>query len=311
MNSKGIVLSIIIPTRNRPVLLKRAVEAALVALPSGGEVIVVDDASDPPAGEGLSHVAGAVRVIRNDAARGAAGARNRGARAARGEVLLFLDDDDEVLPDYPARVLAAARTGAAFGFAAIIRRETGAGDRIIGKRGLATGLIPDAAPLRYRIAPFSAGFWIRKDVLLANGGIDEAQTVDEDTSLCCTLLISGHRPWYEAAPAVIVRQGHGTDGSSAGQLTRTTPGRVVLACYLRTWRNHRTGFPALSEARWFLAARYLRRLAKSDERGLAWQFVRTVRPWPMAAALAAFWMVKRMSARLKRLGPRRPSASDA
>ena len=39
-------LSVVIPTHNRPELLRRAVASVLVALPEGAEILVVDDASD-------------------------------------------------------------------------------------------------------------------------------------------------------------------------------------------------------------------------------------------------------------------------
>lgn len=42
-------VSFIIPTKNRPEGIRRAVASVLAAMPEDGEVIVVDDASDPPA----------------------------------------------------------------------------------------------------------------------------------------------------------------------------------------------------------------------------------------------------------------------
>jgi GT2 family glycosyltransferase len=85
-------MSVIVPTAGRPEPLARclaALEAQDVEEPF--EVIVIDDA---PSGSAKAEVAPhpAVRVIEGGG-RGAAAARNAGARAAKGEVLLFLDDD--------------------------------------------------------------------------------------------------------------------------------------------------------------------------------------------------------------------------
>ena len=66
------------------------------------ECIVVDDKSD----DDTLAIAEAfdVRVIRSERRRGAAHARNLGAAAATGEILLFLDADVEIYPDCLERV---------------------------------------------------------------------------------------------------------------------------------------------------------------------------------------------------------------
>jgi glycosyltransferase involved in cell wall biosynthesis len=89
---RALAVSVVIPTVGRPDALDRC----LAALPAPGpalEIIVVDDR---PAGSPGGLVVGAmppgVRTLRSGGS-GAAGARNAGARAATGEVLVFLDDD--------------------------------------------------------------------------------------------------------------------------------------------------------------------------------------------------------------------------
>ena len=101
------LLSIIIPTYNRPQLLLRAVQSALSQTLANIEVIVVDDGSTPavmlPAQERL-------RVIRQEPNQGGAAARNYGAEAARGRWLTYLDDDDVLLPDMAEKAVAAIQT---------------------------------------------------------------------------------------------------------------------------------------------------------------------------------------------------------
>lgn len=98
------IVSIIIPTRDRPDLLSRAVKSALEQTVDDFEVIVVDDASTqpielPPAPQ--------LRVIRLPEARGGAGARNVGTEAARGRWVTYLDDDDRLRPQMIATSLDA------------------------------------------------------------------------------------------------------------------------------------------------------------------------------------------------------------
>ncbi|NJN86284.1 MAG: glycosyltransferase [Leptolyngbyaceae cyanobacterium SL_7_1] len=98
------LLSIIIPTHNRPHLLPRAVESALAQTLESIEVIVVDDASTEPV-QLPDHPR--LRVIRLETSHGGAGARNVGTAAAQGRWVTYLDDDDRLLPHMAALSLAA------------------------------------------------------------------------------------------------------------------------------------------------------------------------------------------------------------
>ena len=100
-------VSVVVPTRDRPELLRRAVTAILGQTYKGPiECVVVFDQSDPelpwpdlPPGRTL------VRR-RNDRTPGLAGARNTGILASTGELVAFCDDDDEWLPEKLARQVA-------------------------------------------------------------------------------------------------------------------------------------------------------------------------------------------------------------
>ena len=100
------LLSIIIPTYNRPRLLPRAVNSALNQSLTDFEVIVVDDCSTM-AVELPQHPQ--LQIIRLPKNRGGAAARNIGTTTARGRWITFLDDDDELLPDMAAISLAAIK----------------------------------------------------------------------------------------------------------------------------------------------------------------------------------------------------------
>lgn len=89
------LLSIIIPTYNRPHLLSRAVNSALGQTLEDIEVIVVDDASPEPVQLPEHPQLSIIRLPQNS---GGAVARNTGAKAARGRWITFVDDDDELLP---------------------------------------------------------------------------------------------------------------------------------------------------------------------------------------------------------------------
>jgi glycosyltransferase involved in cell wall biosynthesis len=88
--------SVVIPTHNRAQTLRRAVHSALQQTRPPGEIIIVDDASEPPV-DGAEWASGSVPVvlIRCAKAAGAQWARNLGIERAKYEFIAFLDDDDE------------------------------------------------------------------------------------------------------------------------------------------------------------------------------------------------------------------------
>lgn len=99
------LVSVIIPVYNRAELVKRAVESALRQSFRDFEMIVVDDGSDDGTCSALEVCSHEIRVIRQSH-RGVSAARNRGIRESSGELIAFLDSDDEWLPQKLERQIA-------------------------------------------------------------------------------------------------------------------------------------------------------------------------------------------------------------
>ena len=92
------MISVVIPTFNRALLLERALESVLGQTHACGEVIVVDDGSTDATGEVVQRAADQGRVPVSyiyQENQGASAARNTGIRAARYDLLCFLDSDDQ------------------------------------------------------------------------------------------------------------------------------------------------------------------------------------------------------------------------
>ena len=100
-------MSVVIPTCNRPALLARAIKSVLDQTFIHHEVLVVDDAPSAETSDVVRQAGDArIRVLSHDGPRGAGAARNAGLRAARGEFVGFLDDDDTWQPTKLERQLA-------------------------------------------------------------------------------------------------------------------------------------------------------------------------------------------------------------
>jgi glycosyltransferase involved in cell wall biosynthesis len=94
-----IIISVVIPSLNRPQLVSEAVKSALAQTMESIEVIVIIDGPDPATILALNQIEDArLRVIQLPTNIGPAGARNMGVKEAKGTWIAFLDDDDKWLP---------------------------------------------------------------------------------------------------------------------------------------------------------------------------------------------------------------------
>jgi glycosyltransferase involved in cell wall biosynthesis len=96
-------VSVVLPTHNRPELLLEALGSLLQQTCQDWELIVVDDASTPPA---VVPDDQRIRIVRHDIGKGGAACKNTGIVLARAPLIAFLDDDDLYAPTYLERALS-------------------------------------------------------------------------------------------------------------------------------------------------------------------------------------------------------------
>jgi glycosyltransferase involved in cell wall biosynthesis len=104
------LVSVYIPTRNRRVMVERAVRSVLEQDYKDLEVIVVNDASTDDTERFLTELAAAdprLTAFTQDRPGGAPAARNRAISAAKGEFITGLDDDDWFEPTRLSHFVAA------------------------------------------------------------------------------------------------------------------------------------------------------------------------------------------------------------
>lgn len=91
-------ITVIIPTKDRPVLVRRALKSALEQVGVDVHIVVVDDGSRVPLDTAAWGLFPNVRFLRNRRPRGVARARNMGLGLATTPFVAFLDDDDVWAP---------------------------------------------------------------------------------------------------------------------------------------------------------------------------------------------------------------------
>jgi len=105
-------VSVVVRTRNRPALLREALESLRSQTARPRQVVVVNDGGASPK-EVTDAFRDAFDVVLDDSRqrRGRSEAANRGVALATQELVAFLDDDDRCFPDHLERLTAAQRQG--------------------------------------------------------------------------------------------------------------------------------------------------------------------------------------------------------
>lgn len=95
------LISVYMPTFNRSQMMQRAVASVLAQDYPNFELLIVDDCSSDDTWEVLNRLYGEdnrIRLFRQEKGQGACAARNLAIKAAAGDFVTGIDDDDEFLP---------------------------------------------------------------------------------------------------------------------------------------------------------------------------------------------------------------------
>ncbi|MBX5476420.1 MAG: glycosyltransferase [Clostridia bacterium] len=196
-------ISFVIPARNEASYVGAALESVRAQADTGTavEAVVVDNASEDDTVGVVArfieaHPGVPVRLVQEPVP-GRSRAKNRGVRAARGEIIVFLDADSRAAPDLAAWVARRARLGAVAESVRVVADSHRPGDRFFfnllefGKR---------------RFGIRAQMFYCRRDLFLELGGFREDLHLAEDKDFLERVEAAGHlvghleRSWIATSP---------------------------------------------------------------------------------------------------------------
>lgn len=210
--STGPLIDVVVLTWNDGELLDAAVASALASEGVAVRVHVIDNGSEPPATVTTDP---RLSLVRNDANRGVAPARNQGAAAGRAPYILFLDSDARLRRGTLAALVEALEASSEVALAAPVfsgqapEESAGRAPSLVDKAMRLLDLRSDYRAMRsvdtapgkadvgcVRDVDFAIGACqlVRRDAFEAHGGFDESYFYGpEDVDLCLRLREAGLR----------------------------------------------------------------------------------------------------------------------
>ena len=257
-------VSIVIPCHDGVAITDACLRSLLETLPANfrGEIIVVDDASTDGTSDALRGWAKAdprVKPLRNAKNLGFLGTAQRGADAATGEFIVFLNNDLVLLPGWLPPLLRTFRDfpdaggvggklifpdGTLQEAGGMLFRDGSAAHFGRGDHALDAPLYNFVRPADY----CSAALFATPQALFAElGGFDRAYAPAyyEDTDYCCAVRAAGRRIYYQPESAAI----H-VEGASCGtDLTKGAKQHQALnqKRFAKKWRKLLHSLPARPE----------------------------------------------------------------
>jgi hypothetical protein len=323
-------VSVVVPTRDRPTELARAVRTVQAQSETAWELIVVDDGSVPAVTLRPAWLEDPrIRLVRHETSRGVSAARNTGIELATAPWIAFLDDDDLWWPHkLEAQLAAAEQHDATFLFSARVTVDPGG--RMISSRPAASIVDLTRDLLRRNFVGEPSCVMVHRDVLARSGGFDSAFSVIADWEMWLRVSLVA-RPWGldETTVAIVAHPGSMQFSMSAGipgevaalrarqaEIAGATgaeldTAHVELWMANKHWRGSRS--PA-SLAAYIRVARRHRRVW-FIARGVVGQQLRRADPRP--PQLGPEWALRQLGAGGPKAGagpasgPRRPAASTS
>lgn len=211
------LISVYMPTFNRSQMMQRAVASVLAQDYPNFELLIVDDCSSDDTWEVLNRLYGEnsrIRLFRQDKGQGACAARNLAIKAAAGDFVTGIDDDDEFLPHRLSSMMAnyddqySCICSSYFWDYGSVRKQLYPEQKIV------------RLPELLDVHCLSNQALVRKSRMLAQGGFDEQLAAFQDYDMWLR-MVAAYGPALRLSDAsYVVHVGH-----ELGRIT-TSPKRL-------------------------------------------------------------------------------------
>ncbi|MCX6343544.1 MAG: glycosyltransferase family 2 protein [Armatimonadetes bacterium] len=241
-------ISVVIPLYNKANYIVSCITSVLAQTYEDFEIIVVDDGSTDEGVDTLNFVCGSdprLKVISQPNS-GVSAARNRGMNEAQGEIIAFLDADDEWMLNHLENIAEAAT---AYPQAALI----GAGYRRLGSKGYVAEVTIDcrgaclikdyfrmAAHANFLTMSSSA---VRRSIYEKLGGFAVGEPLGEDRAFYAKYALCYPVAYHSAISAIYHNEV--TDGAMSTYKNNWPDKEPLLARQLREWRQDKNRSAAL------------------------------------------------------------------
>ncbi|MBX4189727.1 glycosyltransferase family 2 protein [Candidatus Parcubacteria bacterium] len=224
-------VSVVIPTHNRPHLLKKAITSVLNQDYKDFELIVVDDGLSERADQvvGTFHDPRIV-YIKNEKEMGGSVARNNGIKASQGNFIALLDDDDEWVPEklkIQMDAFESTPSDVGFCFCAVIN--------LLNEKKIVTQVPEGIADYHKRALSNFKSFLtvtliIKKEVFGVSGMFDEKFPSHQEADLMIRIT-RNFKGLGINKPLVLVNMSHDADQVGRNQNKKILGRKMILSKY--------------------------------------------------------------------------------
>jgi len=222
-------VSAVIPAWNATETIGRTIDSVLAQTYGQVEIVVVDDGSTDDTPQVIARDYPQVKLISQENA-GPCVARNKGAFASSGELIAFLDSDDEWTPDKLQVQVTAMQAHPEIdmlgsnGWRTVGEMRYTAMPAWPAGRKLMPVTIADVFSERH---PMANSIVVKREVFEALGGFDTEQQRFEDLDLMCRAIDAGHGVWGLDAPTYIAHRRPDSRAAESPLADRLLYGRIA------------------------------------------------------------------------------------
>ena len=180
------LLSVVIPLYNKELYIGRAIKSVLRQTVIPDEIIVIDDGSNDRGCEVVKEFHHPRIKLFNQTNKGVSGARNRGITEAKGELIAFLDSDDEWKPNFLETIINLHKRFPQAGAYATAREFVNSENILVRPEynilppGIKEGIIENYLKEALKWPVSSSSVVVPKKILQEIGGFPLGETLGED-----------------------------------------------------------------------------------------------------------------------------------